>query len=94
MWYVYGLICSNGALYIGSTNDLRRRIIEHQAGLSTWTSRRLPVVLDFYIAVHGESKARILEKYFKTGSGKAIVNKRFRSVCNAIGASNEAPAGA
>ena len=30
MWYVYFLELSNGDVYIGSTNDLRRRFKSHQ----------------------------------------------------------------
>jgi hypothetical protein len=30
-----------------------------------------------YVAVETETKARELEKYFKSGSGKAIAIKRF-----------------
>ncbi len=32
MWYVYFLRLSNGEIYVGSTNDLRRRIKSHQDG--------------------------------------------------------------
>jgi len=34
------------------------------------------LTLEAFIAVKTESKARELEKYFKTGSGKAILKKR------------------
>lgn len=32
--------------------------------------------LEAYVAVKTEQKARQLEKYFKTGSGKAVLYKR------------------
>ena len=32
MWYVYILKCQNGDLYTGLTNNLERRISEHQQG--------------------------------------------------------------
>jgi predicted GIY-YIG superfamily endonuclease len=32
MWYVYILECKNKALYTGITNDLKRRLKEHQSG--------------------------------------------------------------
>ncbi|MCH7711725.1 MAG: GIY-YIG nuclease family protein [Proteobacteria bacterium] len=32
MWYVYFLQLSNGDIYVGSTNDLRRRLRSHQRG--------------------------------------------------------------
>jgi hypothetical protein len=34
------------------------------------------LVLVAYVAVRSERKARELEKYFKTGSGKAVLKKR------------------
>jgi len=37
----------------------------------------LPVELKSYVAVENETLARELERYFKSGSGKAFANKRF-----------------
>ena len=31
MWYVYFLQLYNGDIYVGSTNDLKRRLPSHQA---------------------------------------------------------------
>jgi len=47
MGYLYILRCRNERFYIGSTNDLERRLAEHQAGLSRYTSNLLPVELVF-----------------------------------------------
>jgi len=76
MWYAYGLKCQDKSLYIGSTNNLKRRLFEHNCGKSKGIKGRSPFVLEFYVAVKSETQARNLEKYFKTGSGKAIVKKR------------------
>jgi predicted GIY-YIG superfamily endonuclease len=77
MWYVYFLkSLSHDFLYIGSTNYLRRRLEEHNNGLSVSTKHYVPFEIEAYIAIKTESKARELEKYFKTGSGKAILKKR------------------
>ena len=32
MWYVYFLEQRNGDIYVGSTNDLRRRVRSHDNG--------------------------------------------------------------
>jgi len=77
MWYVYFLELSNGHVYVGSTSDLRRRIASHQQGRVTSTKAHLPATLKSYVAVLDEAKARALEQYFKSGSGKAFANKRF-----------------
>jgi putative endonuclease len=37
----------------------------------------LPLILKAYVAVETEPIARALERYFKTGSGKAVAKKRF-----------------
>jgi hypothetical protein len=41
------------------------------------TKAYCPVTLRSYVAVEKETKARELEKYFKSGSGKAVARKRF-----------------
>jgi predicted GIY-YIG superfamily endonuclease len=66
----------NGDIYIGSTNDLRRRFASHQQGCVD-TKQYLPAVLRSYVAVADEVTARSLERYFKSGSGKAFAKKRF-----------------
>lgn len=76
MWYVYFLQLSNDDIYVGSTNDLKRRFSAHQAGHVLSTKSYIPAVLKSYIAVETEEHARGLEAYFKSGSGKAIALKR------------------
>jgi putative endonuclease len=77
MWYVYFLQLSNLDVYVGSTNDLRRRVATHQAGHVASTKHSLPAKLLSYVAVESEPRARSLEAYFKSGSGKAFAFKRF-----------------
>ena len=49
LYYLYILECSDGLLYTGMTNDLERRLEEHQNGLkrSAFTFKRRPVKLIF-----------------------------------------------
>ena len=77
MWYVYFLELSNGDIYVGSTNDLKRRFKSHELGRVTSTRKFLPTKLKSYIGVETEPNARELERYFKSGSGKAFAKKRF-----------------
>lgn len=77
MWYVYFLKLSNNSIYVGSTNDLQRRLKSHQNGQVLSTQYYRPLELQSYIAVQTEKHARNLENYFKTGSGKAVALKRF-----------------
>jgi putative endonuclease len=76
LWYVYFLQLNNGDIYVGSTNELKRRFSSHQAGHVLSTKAYLPVVLRSYVAVETEEHARELEVYFKSGSGKAVALKR------------------
>ena len=76
-WYVYILKSSTQSfIYIGSTPDLGRRLSEHNGGLVQSTKAFRPLEIIAYIAVPTEKKARELEKYLKTGSGKAVLKKR------------------
>jgi len=77
MWYVYFLELRNGDVYVGSTDDLRRRFSSHQKRQVVSTSKYLPAKLKSYVAVNEETVARSLERYFKSGSGKAFAKKRF-----------------
>ncbi len=76
MWYVYFIRLSNGDVYVGSTNDLRRRQESHRRGQAAATRAHLPFALISYVAVGSAVVARNLEKYFKSGSGKALAAKR------------------
>lgn len=47
--YTYILLCVDGSFYTGSTNDLERRMKEHQAGEgANHTRKRLPVELVYW----------------------------------------------
>ncbi len=77
MWYVYILkSLKDDNLYVGSTNSIRRRLTEHNFGKVDSTRNRAPFILEAYIAVKDQVKAIELEQYFKTGSGKAVLQKR------------------
>ncbi len=47
MWYAYCLEnYDKNYLYVGSTKDLKRRVIEHNHGLSKSTKPHLPLPVD------------------------------------------------
>ena len=75
VYYVYILKLSNGDFYTGLTNDLERRVKEHQSGKNPSTKNCLPCELVSYVAFESKEKAESLEKYLKTGSGVAFRNK-------------------
>ena len=52
MWYVYMLrSAKDRKLYVGSTDDLRRRLREHETGQCKSTAYRRPLDLEAYVAV-------------------------------------------
>ena len=80
MYYVYVLTGNKlNWTYVGSTNDLKRRLEEHEQGNCKSTKPYIPLKLEAYIAVPTEKRARKLEKYFKAGSGRSILKKRILS---------------
>jgi len=77
MWYVYILRSTKDRnFYVGSTDNIRRRFTEHNSGKVDSTKGRIPFSLEAYIAVRDQNKAIELERYFKTGSGRALLKKR------------------
>ncbi|MBM4169010.1 MAG: GIY-YIG nuclease family protein [Ignavibacteria bacterium] len=76
-WYVYVLrSLKRDFIYVGSTRDVERRLGEHNRGETQSTKAFLPFEMVAYIAVQTEKKAVELERYLKTGSGKAVLKKR------------------
>lgn len=66
MFYLYILkSIKNGELYIGSTNDLKRRFSEHNKGKSSSTKCKRPYELIYYEAYKAESDARRRESMLK-----------------------------
>lgn len=79
-WYVYILRSGRDSqFYIGSTNDVGRRLHEHQAGKNISTAKRLPVELLYFEAHTSKEDAIRREKYFKTTKGKVTLRKVLRS---------------
>jgi len=74
MYYVHSLKCNDG-YYIGCTDNLKDRLERHQKSQVPATVNRLPVKLDFYFAIGDKYKAFEFEKYLKSGSGQAFINK-------------------
>ena len=77
IWYVYVLqSLKNGRLYTGSTNDLQRRLEEHQRGKNRYARHAGPFEL-----VHSEEcgtrlEARQRELFLKSGRGRALLKEK------------------
>jgi len=59
MWYVYILECTDKTLYTGITNDIKRRLVEHNEGNkgARYTRARRPVKLVYYKKFKSRSRA-------------------------------------
>lgn len=78
MFYVYILKSRKDEnLYVGSTNDLKKRITEHNTGKVFSTRPRRPLDLVYYEAYKNEQDARVREKQLKyRGRARAQLIKR------------------
>jgi putative endonuclease len=78
MIYVYLLQSDTAAdqHYVGLTTDLKRRLVDHNAGKSSHTSKFTPWRLVTYVAFSDQVKATAFERYLKSGSGHAFARKR------------------
>lgn len=61
--------------YVGITDDLQRRFLEHNDGRSIHTNKFKPWKLMTYIAFDNLSKAQAFEHYLKSHSGRAFAKK-------------------
>ena len=77
MWRLYILKCKDNSNYVGCTSDIDQRMIRHRNAEVEYTRTRLPVELLVYITFKDKYKAFEFEKYLKSGSGRAFMQKRF-----------------
>ena len=80
MFYTYVLLSEKDKeFYVGFTNDLKRRLDEHQRGVVGSTAQRRPLKLVYYEACLHENDAIKREKYFKTGFGRRFLRNRMKT---------------
>ena len=66
MFHCYMLRCADGGYYVGHTDDLPRRIAEHQSGFFTgYTYKRRPVELVWSDAFQTRDDAKAAEQRIK-----------------------------
>lgn len=84
--FIYILRCSNDKYYVGSTNDLERRLQEHSAGEGAkFTSKHLPVELVYYEEFQGLEEAYLREQQVKKWSRQkkeALINGELNKLKN------------
>lgn len=70
-WYAYVLLCDDGSLYKGHTDNLTRRHEQHCNGWgSIHTKRHKPIRIVYHEEFDSQSQAVARERYFKSGAGR------------------------
>ena len=62
--------------YVGITQDLERRLKEHNNKQSVYSSVYAPWELETFVTFKNITLAESFERYLKTGSGNAFLRKR------------------
>ena len=74
----------NGVHYVGMTENIQRRLIEHNAGKSKFTSGHTPWEIIYTEMAENFIEGRIREKYLKTSAGKKfylkVIEMKFKSI--------------
>jgi len=82
-FYVYTYVLRSlmdGRLYTGQTEDLERRLHEHNTGTDPvrYTKNRGPWQLVYSETFENRREAMAREKYLKTGAGRDFLKKKFQ----------------
>ena len=74
MYFVYAIkSLHRNYIYVGLTNNIQRRISQHNNGESKTTRPYRPFVLIYSEQLKTRMDARKREKYFKSGIGKEFL---------------------
>ena len=79
MHYVYILTSLSHAerFYVGCTDDLKTRVVQHNEGVTSSTAPFRPWKLHWYCAFETRAKAEAFEHYLKSASGHAFQKRHF-----------------
>ena len=75
---------SDGRTYVGSTNNLSRRLKQHNSGQVKSTKHRLPLKILFIEKFQTLSEARKRENWWKSGAGRNKLKEYFKSLQNKV----------
>lgn len=78
MYYVYVLKCNNGDLYIGYSDDLRKRARAHQLGKVRSTKSKRPIELIYYEAYKNKKDATKRERQLKNHRAKLDLKNQLK----------------
>jgi predicted GIY-YIG superfamily endonuclease len=76
MYFVYIIQSKKDkSFYVGITQNVQKRLSEHNSGSSKYSSTKKPFELVWYCVFKNKEKAYAFERYLKAGSGMAFRNK-------------------
>ncbi|HAB50626.1 MAG: excinuclease ABC subunit C [Ignavibacteria bacterium RIFOXYB2_FULL_35_12] len=79
-YYVYVLkSLKDGMFYTGYTNNINRRLAEHNKGIVISTKNRYPFKLVYWEGCLNKQDATVREKYLKTAWGKRYIKNRIKN---------------
>ena len=79
-FYIYVLQSERDSnFYVGYTNNIKRRLTEHQKGEVPSTKRRSPMKLVYWEGCLNQKDATKREKYLKTAWGKRYIKNRLQN---------------
>jgi predicted GIY-YIG superfamily endonuclease len=78
-YFIYVLECSNGSYYIGNTENIEKRWINHAGGgCADWTRKYPPVALVHWEEYNTRVAAAKREKELKTGFGRKWIKREIK----------------
>ena len=84
MTYVYFLLMFNNNIYKGSTDNLKRRISEHNLGKVKSTRNHRALKLIGYESYILKSDAQRREKFLKTTEGRRLFTQQYKDILNKL----------
>ena len=85
MFYVYILFCSDKRLYIGYSENVKRRLDEHKLGKVHSTKHRLPFSVVGIECFLNQKDAKAREVYLKSGAGHQQIKRRHQHQLKSLG---------
>ncbi len=79
MFFVYIIVSETKGLrfYVGMSQDIEKRIAEHNNGRTKSTKGYRPWTLFFFESCNSRLEARKREKYYKSGVGKETIKSKW-----------------
>jgi len=70
----------DNSLYIGKTNNLKRRLLEHNSGQTKSIKSKRPFILLEYISCNDEYESREMEREYKKGYKREQIKRKYNII--------------